>query len=241
MCQLGHGTNDARSQPGRRAALGGLAALAALLAGGPALARLGQGARDGLTPDQILTQLLEGNERFRTGRMEQRNLLDEARAGVAGQKPAAVILSCIDSRAPAELVLDQGLGDVFNTRTAGNVINPDILGGMEFACRVAGAEVVLVMGHTKCGAVAGAVARAQLGNLTGLLDRIVPAVAATEYTGAREASNYEFVDAVARTHVRRTIDAIREGSPVLREMEQAGTIRIAGAIYDLTSQTVTRV
>jgi len=219
--------------PGRRAALGGLVGLAAMLAAGPVLARLGRGAREGLSADQILAELANGNERFRTGKLETRDLLDQARAGEAGQQPAAVILSCIDSRAPAELVLDQGLGDVFNTRTAGNVINPDILGGIEFSCRLAGAKVVLVMGHTKCGAVAGAISRAELGNLTGLLDRIRPAVEATRFAGERVASNYAFVDAVAETHVRLTLQAIRSDSEVLRTMEDEGRIRIAGGIYDL--------
>jgi carbonic anhydrase len=147
-------------------------------------------------------------------------------------------LSCIDSRAPAEVVLDLGLGDIFNSRIAGNVADVAVLGGMEFACKLAGAKVVLVLGHTACGAVAGAIANAQLGNLTALLAKIVPAVGATVFAGERSASNAAFVDAVARTSVALTIATIRKDSPVLAEMERQGTIKIVGAMYDLGSGAV---
>ena len=154
------------------------------------------------------------------------------------QYPAAVLLSCIDSRAPAETIMDLGIGDCFNARVAGNVANDDILGSMEFACKVAGAKVVLVMGHTACGAIKGAIANVELGNLTGLLAKIRPAVDATQYTGERSANNYGFVDAVARRNVQLTMDEINRRSPVLAEMAKAGTIKIAGAMYDLETGAV---
>src|SRR5215468_6460068 len=145
----------------------------------------------------------------------------------------AVLLSCIDSRAPAETIMDLRIGDIFNSRIAGNVENPDILGSMEFACKLAGAKVVLVMGHTACGAIKGAIDNAELGNLTGLLDKIKPAVQATQYSGERSSKNYAFVDAVARTNVLLTVDNIRKNSPVLAELESKGAIKIVGALYNL--------
>jgi carbonic anhydrase len=149
-----------------------------------------------------------------------------------------VILSCIDSRAPVEAILDLGIGDVFNARVAGNVANDDILGSMEFACQAAGAKVVLVMGHTACGAVAGAISGVELGKLTGLLAKIRPAVSATVYQGERSGSNYAFVDAVARTNVELTMKSIREGSSVLASLEAKGAITIVGAMYDLETARV---
>jgi carbonic anhydrase len=142
-------------------------------------------------------------------------------------------LSCIDSRAPAETIMDLRIGDVFNSRVAGNVESSDVLGSMEFACKVAGAKVVLVMGHTSCGAIKGAIDNAELGNLTGLLAKIKPAVAATAYTGERTSTNYAFVDAVARKNVDLTIANVRSASPVLAGMESSGAIKIAGAMYSL--------
>src|SRR5262245_1411768 len=180
----------------------------------------------------------EGNERFRRGERKDRNYLREQQASAKGQYPAAVFLSCIDSRAPAEVIMDLGIGDIFNCRVAGNVENADILGSMEFACKLAGAKVVLVMGHTACGAVKGAIDNAELGNLTGLLAKIKPAVQATKYDGDRSAKNYAFVDAVARKSVEMTMDNVRKHSPVLAELDASGTIRIAGAIYDLETGAV---
>ena len=179
-----------------------------------------------------------GNERFRKGVRQNRNYLNEQRASAKGQYPAAVLLSCIDSRAPAEVIMDLGIGDIFNCRIAGNVENADILGSMEFACKLAGAKVVLVMGHTACGAVKGAIANAELGNLTGLLARIKPAVEATSYAGERSENNYYFVDAVARKNVEMTVANIRNDSPVLAELEANGTIKITGALYNLESGAV---
>jgi carbonic anhydrase len=189
--------------------------------------------RDKLTPDDILALAKKGNKRFYTGEPEDRDFLAQQRASAEGQYPAAVLLSCIDSRAPAETIMDLGIGDIFNTRVAGNIENPDILGSMEFACKLAGAKVVLVMGHTACGAIKGAIDNAELGNLTALLARIRPAVEATKYAGERTSKNYAFVDAVARKNVEMTIANIRKNSPVLANMESTGAIKIAGAMYDL--------
>ena len=149
-----------------------------------------------------------------------------------------MLQSCIDSRAPAEVIIDLGIGDIFNCRVAGNVENEDILGSMEFACKLAGAKVVLVMGHTACGAVKGAIDNAELGNLTGLLAKIKPAVQATTYTGERSAKNYAFVDAVARKNVELTLADIRTHSPVLAELEANRAIEIVGAMYNLDTGRV---
>src|SRR5476651_932446 len=178
--------------------------------------------RDKLSPNDILALMKKGNKRFYTGKREDHNFLAQQRASAKGQYPAAVLLTCIDSRASAETILDLRIGDIFNSRVAGNVENPDILGSMEFACKVAGAKVLLVMGHTACGAIKGAIDNVELGNLTGLLAKIKPAVLATKYEGERSAKNYAFVDAVARKNVELTIQQIREKSSVLRELEQSG-------------------
>ena len=194
--------------------------------------------RDKMTPEQVIEAMKEGNERFRKGERKDRDYLREQRASAKGQYPAAVLLTCIDSRAPAEVIMDLGIGDVFNCRVAGNVENEDILGSMEFACKLAGAKVVLVMGHTACGAVKGAIDNAELGNLTGLLAKIKPAVQATGYGGERSAKNYAFVDAVARKNVEMTVAGIRRDSPVLAELEGNGTIKITGAMYNLETGAV---
>jgi carbonic anhydrase len=194
--------------------------------------------RDKLTPEEILAELKRGNERFRKGQTAQRDYLAEQKASAQGQYPAAIILSCIDSRAPAEVILDQGIGNIFNSRVAGNIANADILGSMEFACKVAGAKVILVMGHTACGAIRGAIDNVELGNLTGLLARIRPAVKAAALDGDRTSSNAAFVDAVARKNVELTMAQIREKSAVLRELESTRAIRIAGAMYNLETAAV---
>ncbi|OQW34354.1 MAG: carbonic anhydrase [Nitrospira sp. SG-bin2] len=190
--------------------------------------------RDRLSPVDVINMMKDGNERFRRGLRVNRDFLREQRERAAGQFPVAVILSCIDSRAPAELIMDLGIGDVFNVRVAGNVANPDILGSLEFACHVAGAKVALVLGHSSCGAIDGV----ELGHLTGLLGRIQPALADTSYEGVRRSSNAAFVERVARTNVERTIGVIRKESAILRELERKGTIAIAGAMYDLKAATV---
>ncbi|MDR5733587.1 carbonic anhydrase family protein [Caballeronia sp. LZ025] len=194
--------------------------------------------RESMTPEQIIGVMKRGNARFRKGARKERNYLREQRASAAGQYPAAVLLSCIDSRAPAEVIMDLGIGDIFNCRIAGNIENDDILGSMEFACKLSGAKVVLVMGHTSCGAIKGAIANAELGHLTGLLDRIKPAVQATEYDGDRSGTNYAFVDAVARKNVEMTVASIRRDSPVLAGLETDGKVKIVGAMYDLRTGAV---
>ena len=200
--------------------------------GGPGGA-LTKEQRDRMTPEQVIEELKKGNERFRAGKMTARNYLAEQRSSAAGQYPAAVILGCIDSRAPAEIIFDAGIGDVFNARIAGNVENEDLLGSMEFACAVAGAKLVLVLGHTACGAVKGAIDDVVLGNLTGLLARIKPAVAATKFEGQKSSKNSAYVDAVARTNVALTVENIQRRSPTLEDLAKKGTIRIVGGMYDL--------
>src|SRR6185436_1936129 len=196
---------------------------------------LSKAKRDAMSPEQILEQMKKGNQRFRQGRRESRDFLAQQRLTAQGQYPAAVLLTCIDSRAPAETIMDLGIDDFFNSRVAGNVANEDILGSLEFACKVAGAKVVLVMGHTACGAIKGAIDNVQLGNLTALLSKIRPAVSATEYQGERSAKNYAFVDAVARKNVELTMEAVHRRSAVLEDLERSGAIKIAGAMYDLES------
>lgn len=199
---------------------------------------LGKAKRDKLTPNDILEHGKAGNKRFRAGQRKDRNFLLEQRASAKGQYPAAVVLSCIDSRAPVELILDLGIGDIFNSRVAGNIANEDILGSLEFACAVAGSKVVLVMGHTACGAIKGAIDRVQLGHLTGLLEKISPAVDSTLYDSDRSSSNAFFVDAVARKNVELTVAGIRANSAVLKELELKGSIKIVGAMYNLETAVV---
>jgi carbonic anhydrase len=194
--------------------------------------------REKLTPDEIIAHMKQGNQRFRLGKESPHDYLAQQRASAKAQYPAAVILSCIDSRAPAETVMDLGIGDCFNARVAGAIANDDIIGSMEFACKVAGAKVVLVMGHTACGAVKGAIDNVQLGHLTALLGKIRRAVGATEYDGERSAKNYDFVDAVARKNVELTMAEIHRRSAVLEDLERSGAIKIAGAMYDLETGLV---
>jgi carbonic anhydrase len=226
--------------PDRRRFLGASSAMAAMaflgagtLSGLTYAAAMTKAQREKLTPDDVLALMKKGNNRFKSGKREDHNYLAQQRASAAGQFPLAVLLSCIDSRAPAETIMDLRIGDVFNSRIAGNIENPDILGSMEFSCKLMGAKVVLVMGHTGCGAIKGAIDNAELGNLTGLLAKIKPAVEATAYTGERTSKNYGFVDAVARKNVEFTMANIRKDSPVLAGMESSGAIKIAGAMYNL--------
>jgi carbonic anhydrase len=170
--------------------------------------------------------------------MASRDYLAEQRSSAAGQYPAAVVLGCLDSRVPVEIVFDAGIGDTFTGRVAGSVINDDMLGSMEFGCAVSGAKVVLVLGHTACGAIKGAIDDVALGNLTGLLARIKPAVSATRFDGEKSSKNASYVDAVARTNVLLVLAEIRRRSPILEELETIGSIKIAGAMYDLTTGTV---
>jgi len=215
--------------------LGGLTVTSPFPANAAALTRED---RDNLTPDQIIDAFRQGNERFRSGKMHPHDYLAQKRASASGQYPAAVILSCIDSRAPAEIILDAGIGDTFNARVAGNVVNDDVLGSLEFACALSGAKLVVVMGHSACGAIKGAIDDVELGKLTGLLDKIKPAVKATQYAGERSSKNAAFVDEVAKSNVRLAIDEIRERSDVLEKMQKAGKIKIVGAMYQLVGGRV---
>jgi carbonic anhydrase len=194
--------------------------------------------RDALTPAQVIAELKKGNERFRTGKMLSRNYLAEQRATAKGQYPAAVILGCLDSRVPAEIVFDTGIGDTFIGRVAGNVVNDDLLGSMEFGCAVSGAKVIVVLGHTACGAVKGAIDDVELGNLTGLLARIKPAVVSTKFDGEKSSKNAAYVDAVAETNAAVAVANIRRRSPILDDLEKKGSISIVGAMYDLATGTV---
>ncbi|HTK89401.1 MAG TPA: carbonic anhydrase family protein [Verrucomicrobiae bacterium] len=201
-------------------------------------AALTKAQRDQMTPDDILALMKKGNERFRLGQESPHDYLAQQRASASGQYPAAVILSCIDSRAPAETIMDLGIGDCFNARVAGNIANDDLIGSLEFACEVAGAKVVLVMGHTACGAIKGAIDQVKLGYLTGLLAQIRPAVEQTRYDGERSAKNYAFVDSVARTNVRVTVGEIRRRSAILAGLEATGRVKMAGAMYDLQTGVI---
>lgn len=194
-----------------------------------------------ISPAVALTLLQEGNQRFVKNKKAERDLLEQVRDTATGQYPFATILSCIDSRVSAELIFDQGVGDIFSVRVAGNIVNEDLLGSMEFACKLAGTRVILVLGHTSCGAVKGACDDARLGNLTTLISKIKPAVQAVtqpEDPADRTSQNLQFVDEVAETNVRLTMDNIRRLSPVLKVMEEDGEIIIAGAMYDISSGDV---
>ena len=241
----GNGTRVEQRRRGRRRFLRILRAMAAGSIGGGLGARPAYAAntmtkaqRDRLSPDQIIDLMKQGNERFRKGRETTPDYIAQQRATANDQHPAAVILSCIDSRAPAEIIMDLGIGDVFNSRVAGNISNADILGSMEFACKEAGAKVVLVMGHTSCGAIKGAIEGVELGNLTGLLAKIRPAVEATGFQGNRSSKDLAFVDAVAAKNVELTIGSIRANSRILCDLESAKAVKIVGAIYNLETGKV---
>ncbi len=195
--------------------------------------------QDSISPAKALEILKSGNTRFTNNLKVNRNLLQQANETSDGQHPFAVILSCIDSRTSAELIFDQGLGDIFSVRVAGNIVNEDILGSMEFACKVAGAKIIVVLGHTKCGAIKGACDHVEMGNLTALLSKIRPAVDDEATTKEnRNSSNDEFVEKVATINVKRTVKAILERSPILKEMIESGTLGIAGGNYDVSSGEV---
>ncbi len=195
-----------------------------------------------MTPESSLEYLKEGNQRFKNNLKANRNLLKQVNDTSDGQFPFATILSCIDSRVSAELVFDQGLGDIFSVRIAGNFINEDILGSMEFACKLAGTKLVVVLGHTACGAIKGACDHARLGNLTALINKIEPAVEAVKEPtdeNIRNSKNIDFVNNVAEMNVRMSIENIRNQSPVLVEMENNKEIQIIGGMYDISNGNVT--
>lgn len=191
--------------------------------------------QDALTPDQVLQEFKEGNERFNAGNTTRREHSEAIRkAATGGQFPKAMVLSCLDSRVPVEDVFDQGIGDVFVGRVAGNFVNTDLVGSMEFACKVAGAKLIIVMGHQHCGAVKGAIDDVQLGNITAMLSNIKPAVAMSQsFAGEKTSKNEAFVKLVAQNNVRNALDQIRKRSPILKEMEAKGEIRMVGAFYTL--------
>lgn len=193
-----------------------------------------------LTPLLALQILKEGNARFVSNIKTNRDLLEQANVTSAGQFPFAAILSCIDSRTSAELIFDQGLGDIFSIRIAGNILNDDILGSMEYSCKLSGSKLIVVLGHTKCGAISGACDNVQLGHVTGLLDKIKPAIEMEKTTGdERNSSNKNFVRNVTKNNIHIVVDKIRQQSPILVEMEQAGEIKIVGGLYDLDNGQVT--
>ena len=195
----------------------------------------------GMTPGDARLKLEEGNERFCARNGATRDLMGQMDDTKGGQWPFAAIVGCIDSRVSPELVFDQGIGDVFSARIAGNIVNDDILGSLEFACKVAGSKLVVVLGHERCGAVMGACDDVKLGQLTGLLEKIKPAIAATEESGERNSKNRDFVHNVAVQNVHLTTAKILADSDVLREMEAAGEIAVVGAMYDVETGKVTFV
>lgn len=195
----------------------------------------------GLSPDQIITLLKEGNSRFVQQTPLDRNLKEQIDITSTGQYPYAAIVSCIDSRIPTEIVFDQGIGDIFNARVAGNIVNEDILGSLEFACKLAGSKVIVIMGHTSCGAVKGACDHAQMGNLTTLLSKIQPAVNGTNTADGedRSSKNIEFVNKVSAKNIELTIQKLLSDSPVLRDMSERGEIKVVGAMYSVSDGSVT--
>lgn len=192
-----------------------------------------------LTAETVLQQLKDGNYRFIQNDLTPRDYAAQVAATASGQYPKAVILSCLDSRIPVEYVFDQGIGDVFVGRVAGNFVDEDMLGSMEFGCKVAGSKLILVMGHESCGAVKAAIDNVQLGNITAMLTKITPVVAATsDYAGEQTSKNPDYVTHVSVENVKHAIKSIREQSPILREMEENGEIMIVGALYDMDSGEV---
>jgi carbonic anhydrase len=200
---------------------------------------LTQQEQQALSPDEVFRLFKEGNERFVAGTLTSRDHSSQVRDAANGQFPKAIVLSCVDSRVPVEDVFDLGIGDIFVARVAGNFENTDILGSMEFATKVSGAKVILVLGHEDCGAVKAAIDEAQLGNITAMLKNIKPAVdSLSDYEGEQSSSNPEFVHRVAEQNVRLTMDDIRERSPVIKELEEQEQIAIIGALYDMDTGAV---
>jgi len=194
-----------------------------------------------MTPEISLQHLKEGNKRFQNNVRLSRNLMEQVKETAGGQFPYATVLSCIDSRVSSELIFDQGMGDLFSIRIAGNFINEDILGSMEFACKLAGTKLVVVLGHTACGAVKGACDHARLGNLTALINKIEPAVEAVSEPkdkSLRNSQNIDFVNNVAEMNVKMAIENIRSQSPVLAEMEANNEIKIIGGMYNISNGKV---
>ncbi|WP_439181600.1 carbonic anhydrase family protein [Carboxylicivirga taeanensis] len=194
-----------------------------------------------ISPEVAVKILKEGNERFISNKRVNREFLKQVEETAGGQYPFAAVVSCIDSRVPTEVVFDLGIGDIFNVRVAGNIVNDDILGSLEFACKIAGAKAIVVMGHTSCGAIMGACDGAQLGNLTQMLNKIKPAVELTPTINGelRTSKNTDFVNKVATKNVELTIQTIKKNSDILNEMHQCGSIAIVGAMYDVKTGKIT--
>ena len=192
-----------------------------------------------ISPTEVINILKEGNKRFINGNETKKDFSAEVKVTSSGQYPLACILGCIDSRVPAEIIFDQGIGDIFNVRIAGNFVNIDILGSMEFACKVAGSKVILVLGHSQCGAVKGACDGVKLGNLTSMLSNFDQVINSNQHSeGERNSQNSEYVHLIAESNVKNSIEKIRTESPILKEMEDNGEIKIIGGMYYVSNGTV---
>jgi len=194
--------------------------------------------QESMTPNSVIEVLKEGNQRFVSNDLTARDHNAQVRKSTFAQFPKAIILSCVDSRVPVEDVFDRGIGDLFVARVAGNIVNEDILGSMEYACKVSGSKLVVVLGHEHCGAVKSAIDHVELGNITPMLDKIMPAVDEVETSGERNSKNKEYVHKVCEFNVNHSIDQIRLKSPILKEMEDNGEIKIIGALYDMDNGRV---
>ena len=194
--------------------------------------------QEALTPDMVIQSFKDGNGRFMQNDLTARDHSEQVRKSTNAQYPKAIVLSCVDSRVPVEDVFDRGIGDIFVARVAGNFANEDILGSMEFACKVSGSKLILVMGHEHCGAVKAAIDNVELGNITPMLSKIRPAVEKVSYDGERNSRNEEFVHLVCESNVRNTIDQINQNSPILKQMADNGEIKIVGAVYDMDTGEV---
>ncbi len=202
---------------------------------------ISQEEQKSLTPDDVIASLKKGNENYVNNQLTERDHKDHILKTSEGQYPQAIVLACVDSRVPVELLFDQGIGDIFVARVAGNFVNEDILGSMEYACKVAGSKVVMVLGHEYCGAVKSAVKQVKMGNITAMLSKIQPAIDNLEYKGEGEKNykNKEYMHQVCESNVQNNINEIRLQSPILKEMEEKGEIKIVGGIYDLDNGKVT--
>lgn len=196
-------------------------------------------AQKDVTPDEAIQMLKDGHERFLSGNLAKCNMMDQVKVTGAGQAPIACVVGCIDSRVPPELVFDQHIGDIFTARVAGNFVNTDIVGSLEFATKLAGAKAIVVLGHSSCGAIKGAVDNAQMGNLTATLANLMPAVDATPLTGDKSSKNDAFVQAVADTNVLLTVKKLTDDSAVLKELVDAGQLKIVGAMHDVKTGKIT--
>ena len=199
---------------------------------------LTQEQQKALKPDDVIKTLKEGNDRFTNNDLTARDHSKQVRNSTFSQYPKAIILSCVDSRVPVEDVFDKGIGDLFVARVAGNIVNEDILGSMEYACKISGSKLILVLGHEHCGAVKAAVDNVKLGNITAMLQKIRPTVEMIEYEGEKNSKNKEFVHMVCQSNVKNTIAQIRMNSPILKEMENNGEIKIVGSLYDMDNGNI---